>query len=306
MSSPSVRRTAWSASATALLSLLCASATAEPSQTSASHAVAGKSDSDTVTIEARRQRKLIEEQISKFVSSITMPSREESLARWQAPICPLVAGLPSDSGEFILARLSEVARNARAPLAPPKCQPNFLVVLTTDPELLLRKWWARDPVLFNRSRGIGGAKRFIHSDRPIRVWYNANAACDDRALNIYDVGGMTYPSCVNGGLASRLTWETVRAIESAIVVADLRRVNKLNMGQLADYIAMVGLAEIREGAEPPRVPTILHLFADTGTAQPLGLSAWDQSFLRALYSTQQTSAMQLTEIKLRLGQDLLP
>ncbi|HTT00502.1 MAG TPA: hypothetical protein VMG11_00325 [Steroidobacteraceae bacterium] len=284
------------ASAMALLLLLCGGAAAG----------SGKSEPDTVTIEAQRQRKLVEHQISNFVSSITMPSEEESLARWQPPICPLVAGLPRDKGEFILARLSEVARNARAPLAPPSCKPNFLVVVTADPELLLRKWWARDPVLFNRARGLGRIKHFMHSNRAVRVWYNANAGCGDRPLQIADVGGMTYPSCVNGGLHSRLMWETVRGIESVIMVVDIRRTKDLNIGQLADYIAMVGLAEVRDDADPGPVPTILHLFSDAHTAQPTGLSSWDQSFLNALYTTPQSSVMQLAEIKLRLDRDLLP
>jgi hypothetical protein len=82
--------------------------------------------------------------------------------------------------------------------------------------------------------------------------------------------------------------------------------NDLNIGQLADYIAMTGLAEIREDAKPGPAPTILHLFGKTQTARPTGLSSWDQAFLKALYTTKQASMMQLDEIKLRLDQQLVP
>ena len=217
----------------------------------------GNSELDVVTVEAQKQRKLIEEQISKFVSSITLPGRKESAGRWQPPICPLVAGLPRDKGEFILARLSQVARDSHAPLAPEACKPNFLIVATTEPKRLLEMWWARSPGLFNRVRGIGGAKHFVNTDRPVRIWYNANAGCGDGAVTTVDVDGFTFPSCTNGGQRSKLYWAEVTDIQSVIVVVDLGRINGLNVGQMADYIAMTGLAEIREDAEPGPATTIL-------------------------------------------------
>jgi hypothetical protein len=298
------------ASALAFLLLLADGIAAGSPQTSAPDqqpsSEPGKSDLDVVTVEAQRQRRLIENQISQFVSSLTIPGRKESAGRWQPPICPLVAGLPRDRGEFILARLSQVARDSAAPLAPEACKPNFLIVATTEPERLLEKWWARSPGLFNRIRGIGGVKHFVHTDRPVRIWYNANAGCGDGAMTIADAGGFTYPSCSNGGLRSKLYWEEVREIQSVIMVVDLGHINDLNIGQLADYIAMTGLAEIREDAEPGPAPTILHLFGKTETARPTGLSSWDQAFLKALYTTKQGSVMQLDEIKLRLDQQLVP
>jgi len=310
ISSRGVYKAKWGASALALLLLLAGRATADSPQASAPdqqpRSNSGKTELDVVTVEAQKQRKLIEEQISKFVSSITLPGRKESAGRWQPPICPLVAGLPRDRGEFILARLSQVARDSAAPLAPEACKPNFLIVATTEPERLLEKWWARSPGLFYRVRGIGGAKHFVHTDRPIRIWYNANAGCGDGAMTTVDVEGFTYPSCSNGGLRSKRYWAEVRDIQSVIMVVDLGRIKDLNIGQLADYIAMTGLAEIREDAEPGSAPTILHLFGDTNTARPMGLSSWDQAFLKALYTTKQASVMQLDDIKLRLDQQFVP
>jgi hypothetical protein len=61
---------------------------------------------DTVTIEAERERQL-KRQISKFVSGTLVTYLYSSLARWDTPICPLVAGLPSDRGEFVLSRVSK-------------------------------------------------------------------------------------------------------------------------------------------------------------------------------------------------------
>src|SRR5579859_3550052 len=47
---------------------------------------------DTVTIEAERQRKVIQQQISTFVTAITIPSFDEALLRWHSPICPVTVG----------------------------------------------------------------------------------------------------------------------------------------------------------------------------------------------------------------------
>ncbi len=261
----------------------------------------GKTDLETVTITAKPQQELIERQISKFVSSITLSARDESLARWQVPICPLVAGMTREAGEFVLARLSEVARDAGAPLAPEQCSPNFLVILTSEPDLLLKKWWARNPRLFNDERGIGGIHHFVNTQRPVRVWYNATSACARGPQTTYAVdGGMTFPSCSHGVLGSRLTWASVRRISLAIVVADTGLVKGLTVGQLADYIAMVGMAQIRESAKPADAPTILRLFTESGAAQPAGLSRWDQAFLKSLYATDPENVTQIAEIKFNM------
>jgi hypothetical protein len=92
-----------------------------------------------VTVEAQKQRKLIERQISRLCHRSHCPARK-SRSGWKPPICFLVSGLPRAQGEFLLARLSQVAKASTAPLAPEACKPNFLVVMTTAPEQLLENW----------------------------------------------------------------------------------------------------------------------------------------------------------------------
>ena len=111
---------------------------------------------------------------------------------------------------------------------------------------------------------------------------------------------MTFPSCSHGVLGSRLTWASVRRISLAIVVADTGLVKGLTVGQLADYIAMVGMAQIRESAKPADAPTILRLFTESGAAQPAGLSRWDQACLKSLYATDPENVTQIAEIKFNM------
>ena len=81
-----------------------------------------------------------------------------------------------------------------------------------------------------------------------------------------------------------------------IIVVDSRRTTDLDIGQLADYVAMVGLARVRADADSGEAPSILSLFGKPDP-RPQGLSPWDQSFLHSLYTTNQSSALQVSTIK---------
>jgi hypothetical protein len=95
---------------------------------------------NTITVEA--QRATLEKRIRTFVSAIAVAPYQESLARWEDPtlICPLVGGLPRDDGEFILTRLSSIALAAGAPLGPARCRPNFYIIVTSEPDALIKAW----------------------------------------------------------------------------------------------------------------------------------------------------------------------
>jgi hypothetical protein len=90
------------------------------------------------------------------------------------------------------------------------------------------------------------------------------------------------------------------------VVVDLGHIKDVNDGQLADYISMVGFAQIRRKPELGDAPTILRLFAESDVARPQGLSSWDQAFLKSLYGEDSGNIMQLAGIKFRIYRDLVP
>jgi hypothetical protein len=264
----------------------------------------------TVTVEATREREL-KRQISHFVSSFDVTYLHDSLQRWNTPICPLVAGLSSEAGEFILARLSQVARDAHAPLGPEHCRPNLYIVVTSDPDLLVEKWVKRDRRSFNTCSGFGYIRDFLHSRRPIRVLYNAALRSSDGANR--DVGALyvqswsldfSLNSCTSAGVAgTRLSYGAIQALSSVVIVADSARITRLNMGQLADYVSMIGLAEIRLDADTGTAPSILGLFREPDSP-PQGLSLWDQSFLDGLYSTDQSSVLEVNAIKAHMLQEI--
>ena len=287
-----------------------AEVSASPESTTKNAQGESRREMDTVTVEATREREL-KRQISHFVSSFDVTYLNDSLQRWNTPICPLVAGLSSEAGEFILARLSQIARDAHAPLASEHCRPNLYIVVTSDPDLLIEKWVRRDRRSFNTCSGYGYIREFLHSRRPIRVLYNAALRSSDganRDLGALYVAGwrldFSLNSCTAAGVAgTRLSYGAVQALSSVIIVVDSARIAHLNIGQLADYVSMVGLAEIRLDGDTGTAPSVLGLFRQSDSP-PQGLSLWDRSFLDGLYNTDQASVLQVSALKTRMFQQI--
>jgi hypothetical protein len=89
-----------------------------------------------VTVTAQRAK--LAQRITAFVSKITGPQFAGGLPRWGAPVCPLVSGLSQEQGEFIVGRVSEIARTGGVPLAGEECLPNLYILVTTQPQELLK------------------------------------------------------------------------------------------------------------------------------------------------------------------------
>jgi hypothetical protein len=262
---------------------------------------------DSITVQGQKQREKLEHDVDRFVTSAMTRQWDESFKRWNAPVCPLVAGLPRDRGEFVLARVSEAARNAGVALAPEGCKANFLVLVSSEPVALLHELKSKKPGLFDIPDGMGYLKHFLKTDRPVRVWYNWDFEGEGSALaTAGTISGTGAPSASTADYKtaqlpnSRLSYSGFKAINMAIIAVDLQRMNGVNMAQLADYAAMVGLAEINLDGEIATVPSVLRLFSATGGAPPDGMSSWDKALLKALYASRATSVMQVSSMETQM------
>ena len=85
----------------------------------------------------------------------------------------------------------------------------------------------------------------------------------------------------------------------ALVVIDTSLPEPLRLGQVVDFAAMVGLADIDLDEDVGDVPSILRLLTRFPDAPP-GLTRWDQAFLGSLYATDQGSRIQRSQIVLRM------
>jgi hypothetical protein len=260
-----------------------------------------------VTIESAREREAVRQQVNRFVASVVARQGNESIVRWNAPVCPLVAGLPREFGEFILARISQAARAAGAPLAGSSCRANLFVIATAHPDVALKKWLAGDPQIDTRE-GIERVRSFLESPRPIRAWYNTVHSCGGAVSNgVAAAAGLNAtmgntspgaalgPSFCQNTMDTHLSYGDVRSISSAIVVIDTGALKRVTIGQLADYVSLVGLVNVRPGSGGEGAPTILRLFRDA--SPPQALTSWDRALLYSLYNTNQSGKLQLVDME---------
>jgi len=260
----------------------------------------------TVTIEARQE---LERRVDHFVTAEVFQAPGESIMRWNTPVCPSVVGLPRMFDDYIQGRILDVARAANAPAAGKHCRADLYVIATYDPKLFLQKLWAQVPHAHVSRNGLPGMERVLRSPRPVYVWFNSELHCRIDSMSggksadmsaVYFGGGggavdTTSPYFCGGG-GSRLSYSSVNAIRSALVLVDMNRMTRVTTRELADYVAMVGLADLRPNAKAGTAPTILRLFGDP-EQPPQGLSVWDQALLYSIYSTRQASVLQLSEIR---------
>jgi hypothetical protein len=300
----------------AVFSLLafCANADAPPASESKAHL-------DTITVEAAREHEMVERKVRQFVSGIAVERRDQSLANWQReiPICFLVAGLPRADGEYMLTRLSKIATSAGAPLAPEQCKPNFFVVVTSEPDALLKAWNKRDVRLFESGDDLGGTeiRKFLGTKVPVRAWYNAEIFNSD-GTPLLRSGGVgsgfdAVSAAVLNGVrinshptATRIFFNDVRDLASVIVLIDAPLAKGITFGQLAAYVGMVGLAEIKIDPKVSGTPSILQLFSGSAEPTPTGLTEWDEAFLKGLYHTEHRDQRQISAIKTAMVQDIAP
>jgi hypothetical protein len=290
-----------------------------------------------VTVTARRHE--LEQRVFKFVNQIAAQENEgeAGLVRWQAPpVCPLVSGLPEQEGEFILGRVSEIARVAGVPLAGEQCRPNLYILVTPQPEDLLRGMEKRDRRFTfgwdpssRTDTPAGVVDEFIRTPRAVRAWYNTDGKdswgnhlryCPRSSITCDGyygwVSGCTPPpppdptsaylcnTATAGG--THLEFDTVWTFSRVFVIVDERRLQGVTRGQLADYVAMVGFGKLKPGARLADAPTILKLFDTAPQAAPAGLTDWDQAFLKNLYATDQRSKQQRGEIARSMVRTLAP
>jgi hypothetical protein len=273
---------------------------------------------DSITVQAQRQHDALEKQVDSFVLGAIVHYSNVSLGRWDRPVCPLVAGLPKEQGEFVLARLSQIAAAAGAPLGQTDCKhPNLYIVVTADPERFLKKWRRRDMRMFDDTHGELPIKRFLDTPRAIRVWYNTAATDQDGTSLPLDGlpggaggrGAVGLPLSVptsRSTQASSMAFLMVEAFSSVIIIADVTRLEGVTFEQIADYVAMVGLAHVRPDSDVGSTPSILELFSAAADRSPQALSNWDAALLKALYETPQGSVLQPLMIRTGIMRSVAP
>jgi hypothetical protein len=300
----------------------------QPPASSASSEPAGAAARKPEVI-VQAQRAELEQRISTFVAQATDFRYGEGLARWQVPVCPLVTGIRREWGEYILKRVSEIGQAAGVPLAGEKCRPNLYVLVSKQPQADLQDLAKR-----HREVVFAGASpvlidRFIATSRPVRTWYDTaqrtaeglpmhsasfpgiSDQVGDKAIGVI-VMDPVVPSqplelTTNAwAQASHLTLNVCWAIYQVFVVVDPTQFKGVSLGQLADYVAMAGLAQLKVDARLGDAPSILTLFDRSPQEASAGITDWDRAFLKSMYSTDQKSVVQKSQIAIDMMRTIAP
>ena len=266
---------------------------------------AGADSMPTVVVRAPAPKR-----VHQLVEQFGEAFSDDRLSRWSRPVCPLVLGLEHDHAFYIEQRIDTIAKAAGVPVEPGKCEPN-LVVVVSEHATALRQSIAR------RGRGLLNSgsrwpidktqlRAFAQDDgAPAHVFYLTGEAATFGG-NALDVGGSSTladsnnsfsnflfgPPIVSGFAPSRLIPKVDDALQRVFVIIDGDRVVGLTIQQIAAYVSMVALAEIRVDPPLQNVDTITAMFADkkAGKTPADDLTFWDRAYLGALYNApSQTS-----------------
>lgn len=249
---------------------------------------------DDVVVEGRQ----LENLVRSFVTEVSQPANNRGLARWNRPICVGAVNLRNDVGQYVVDRISDIARELEVEAGEPGCRPNVLIVAADDGAALASAIVEDRPRNFDlRHNGTDAGTRafrnFRTGDQPVRWWQISmpiDSETGGRAVrlpgDINPATGQPSAPIIHVFAASRLRTQIRDDLVRSVIIVDVERLAGANVVQLADYLSLVALAQVDAEADTSAFPTILNLFDDPASA-PAGLTDWDRSYLRALYEHDQ-------------------
>lgn len=236
--------------------------------------------------------------IRDFVGEVAEPNRNRGLARWNDRVCVGVANLEGEIAQYPSDRISTVATDIGLAAGAPGCTPNILIIATADAGALALQLTEERRRAFRMGgagmdRGGAALRDFVENDRPVRWWQMATPVDSETGDIAVRIPGMCANACINGqdmapqiavNAASRLTTQIVDNLTRAIIIIDVDQVSGITALQLADYIAMVSLAQIDPEADTSGYASILNVFGAPEVSD--SLTDWDLAYLEGLYDAE--------------------
>lgn len=273
-----------------IAALACAASFAVPPHAAAQ---APASQADEIIVTGQRT----EEAVRNFVGEIAVATRgENQLARWDRRICPGVAGLQARFAQFVIDRMAQRAIDVGLDVGEPGCKANILILVTPNADAVAQELFEknRDKLGYyyqrgRRTQGRQALEAFVNSEAPVRWWHVSRTVSRD-GERLGDTSNGDAPVQRLTGNASRLNRGTRQDLGTAFIIVDARQLRGVGFETLADYLAMVSLAQLDPKTDTAEFPTILNIFATQGDARPKALTDWDVAYLRGLYDATRDSA----------------
>ncbi|MCX7357095.1 MAG: hypothetical protein NT015_02935 [Alphaproteobacteria bacterium] len=271
------------------------------------------------------------EQIQSFVEQVAVaPPSVDQIARWDDALCLSVAGLSVEQGQTVVDRVAMRAQAVGLSPGRTGCRPNVFVYFAADAGNFTRALVDERKSLFAyyheeniATLGREALQSFIDAPSPVRWWHviQTRGADGDR-LGSDQAGSQAPPPPTDPGRppeadgltgvqAVRSNGSRLRAAERqdfnrVIVIVDGSRLDGYPLVSIADYIALVTLAQIDPTAETRDYPTILNLFADDPDLVSFEMTTWDLAYLNGLYRSARNAAsvtQQMRDISRRMAGD---
>lgn len=255
-------------------------------------------DVDSVEVVGSR----LEDAAQNFVRTVNVEPPLGTLpGRWTKPLCISVANFRAPWGRFMVDGLTRRAIDVGLDVSGPGCRANVLIVATDDGAqtadaiVQLDRRRFRPPV-DNSSHDLSDLNHFRRSDAAVRWWQvtyprtvESGEVMGGRANGI-ERWGKTNQGLISPKMAVRnpsLIAPTIRYdIETVTVVVDLSKTGDVPMSALADYIALVTLAQIDPRERFDGQSTVLNMFNEPG--RYASMTDWDVDYIHAVYAADLT------------------
>ncbi|WGM30220.1 hypothetical protein [Brevundimonas sp. NIBR11] len=256
----------------------------------------------TVEVQGALAGMNLETRIDDFVGSVAAPISEYGYgpARWHRDVCVGAINFQPAAARAIVDRVSSVAVDLGLRSEDPGCDPQVLIVATNDGPgtatgLVERR--RRFFVLGGEGMDLGRAAlaRFQSNDHPVRWWHVSLPVDADTGGRIVrlpgDSDGAINPIdpfsaviIVDKFIASRIYSERRDNLIRAVIIVDTTRLGEATFAQLADYVAMIAMAQIDPEVDVRGHDSVLNLFRNPAGVQ--GLTDWDMAYLKGLYKAR--------------------
>jgi hypothetical protein len=306
-----------------LLGVAGASAQAAPNSPAASPPV----ESVTVTGTSTKA-------VEDFVQAVATPTHiTGKVARWDVPICPSALGMPLDVTGLVVQRVKDVAQKVGARVSSdPSCHPNIVIAFSTVPQELLDSIRKDHVGWLGYQSSSEELKRLSTVIRPIQAWYSTatvdlngrrqidSAQITGRGLKIVvpcsmmtqgygprpgDLCTFWLPNAIKAEVKGTRLSDGLRATFDQVTIIANPRILHATVSTVADYIAVLALAQINSLDTCQALPSITSLLAQGCGQAATEITGNDLGYLKAVYATDPNKLPELQkhEIAYRLEQE---
>lgn len=248
----------------------------------------------------------LETRIDDFVGQVAAPIGDDwGPARWnrRRPLCIGAASFQPEAARQLIDRVAAVAAEVDLRIADPGCDPvHIMIVATNDGPGMARALVQTSRPLFvgggdGMDLGRRALERFQTGERPVRWWQVSQPVDETTGMRTTRRVGDNMlrgenpenqnedpENVILRPYATRLSNQSRDDLRNVMIIVDVPRLGEVSFSQLADFVAMLALAQIDPDLEVADHDTILAVF-DRPQDIP-GLTDWDRAYLRGLYDAR--------------------